>query len=72
MFIGNLDENVDERLLYDTFSAFGIMATTAKVRSLRYDVDAYMAKEAPVDCTRPDHGTVKRLRFRLVHGFRVV
>jgi len=23
---------VDERLLYDTFSAFGIMATTAKVR----------------------------------------
>ena len=32
LFIGNLDENVDERLLYDTFSAFGIMATTAKVR----------------------------------------
>ncbi|KAF5379875.1 hypothetical protein D9757_007228 [Collybiopsis confluens] len=31
LFIGNLDENVDERLLYDTFSAFGIMATTAKV-----------------------------------------
>lgn len=33
LFIGNLDENVDERLLYDTFSAFGVMATTAKVRS---------------------------------------
>jgi RNA recognition motif-containing protein len=32
LFIGNLDENVDERLLYDTFSAFGVMATTAKVR----------------------------------------
>ncbi|KAF8191501.1 hypothetical protein K438DRAFT_1591367 [Mycena galopus ATCC 62051] len=31
LFIGNLDENVDERLLYDTFSAFGIMATTAKI-----------------------------------------
>ena len=31
IFIGNLDENVDERLLYDTFSAFGLMATTAKV-----------------------------------------
>jgi splicing factor 3B subunit 4 len=31
LFIGNLDENVDERLLYDTFSAFGMMATTAKV-----------------------------------------
>ena len=32
LFIGSLDENVDERLLYDTFSAFGMMATTAKVR----------------------------------------
>ncbi|KAF7294666.1 hypothetical protein MIND_01003600 [Mycena indigotica] len=31
LFIGNLDENVDERLLYDTFSAFGIMASTAKI-----------------------------------------
>lgn len=31
LFIGNLDENVDERLLYDTFTAFGILATTAKV-----------------------------------------
>lgn len=31
LFIGNLDENVDERLLYDTFSAFGLMATTAKI-----------------------------------------
>ena len=32
LFIGTLDDNVDERLLYDTFSAFGVMATTAKVR----------------------------------------
>ncbi|KAI6125305.1 hypothetical protein EV401DRAFT_2154479 [Pisolithus croceorrhizus] len=31
LFVGNLDENVDERLLYDTFSAFGLMATTAKI-----------------------------------------
>jgi len=31
LFIGNLDETVDERLLYDTFSAFGVMATTAKI-----------------------------------------
>lgn len=34
LFVGNLDENVDERLLYDTFSAFGMLATTAKVRML--------------------------------------
>ena len=36
LFIGNLDENVDERLLYDTFSAFGMLSTTAKVRTLFY------------------------------------
>ncbi|KAJ3535006.1 hypothetical protein NMY22_g6681 [Coprinellus aureogranulatus] len=37
LFVGNLDENVDERLLYDTFSAFGMMATTAKVRPILSD-----------------------------------
>ncbi|KAI6111099.1 hypothetical protein F5141DRAFT_1274433 [Pisolithus sp. B1] len=31
LFIGNLDENVDERLLYDMFSMFGLMAMTAKI-----------------------------------------
>ncbi|EIN07906.1 hypothetical protein PUNSTDRAFT_88604 [Punctularia strigosozonata HHB-11173 SS5] len=31
LFIGNLDENVDERVLYDTFSAFGVISTTAKI-----------------------------------------
>ncbi|KAH7107280.1 hypothetical protein BKA62DRAFT_128058 [Auriculariales sp. MPI-PUGE-AT-0066] len=31
LFIGNLDENVDERLLYDTFTAFGILSQPAKI-----------------------------------------
>ncbi|KIY71880.1 hypothetical protein CYLTODRAFT_368519 [Cylindrobasidium torrendii FP15055 ss-10] len=31
LFIGNLDDNVDERLLYDTFQAFGTMTSTAKI-----------------------------------------
>ncbi len=31
IFIGNLAEDVDEKLLYDTFSAFGGMLTTPKV-----------------------------------------
>ncbi|KAF8344013.1 uncharacterized protein EI90DRAFT_2963928 [Cantharellus anzutake] len=31
LFVGNLDENLDERILYDTFSAFGIISTTAKI-----------------------------------------
>jgi len=44
LFIGNLDENLDERILYDTFSAFGVISTTAKVSayvrsSLQYSSD---------------------------------
>lgn len=33
LFVGNLDADVDEKLLYDTFSAFGnIINNTPKVR----------------------------------------
>lgn len=31
LFIGNLDSDVDEKLLYDTFSAFGIIISTPKI-----------------------------------------
>lgn len=31
LFIGNLDVNVDERMLYDTFTTFGTLVQTAKV-----------------------------------------
>ncbi|KAG9011178.1 Splicing factor 3B subunit 4 [Tulasnella sp. JGI-2019a] len=31
LFIGSLDANVDERIIYDTFSAFGVMSSTAKI-----------------------------------------
>lgn len=31
LFIGNLDPNVDEKLLYDTFSAFGVILNQPKV-----------------------------------------
>jgi splicing factor 3B subunit 4 len=31
LFIGNLDPDVDEKLLYDTFSAFGMIVNTPKV-----------------------------------------
>ena len=34
IFIGNLDPEVDEKLLYDTFSAFGVILTTPKVNNL--------------------------------------
>ncbi|KAL3637833.1 Splicing factor 3B subunit 4 [Castilleja foliolosa] len=31
LFIGNLDPDVDEKLLYDTFSAFGVIVTNPKM-----------------------------------------
>nr|QKY15290.1 RNA recognition motif 2 in splicing factor 3b subunit 4 (SF3B4) [Polytomella parva] len=31
LFIGNLDPDVDEKLLYDTFSAFGMIVATPKI-----------------------------------------
>lgn len=31
LFIGNLDPDVDEKLLYDTFSAFGMIVTNPKI-----------------------------------------
>lgn len=34
IFIGNLDPEVDEKLLYDTFSAFGVILQTPKVSML--------------------------------------
>ena len=32
IFIGNLDPEVDEKLLYDTFSAFGVILSTPKIQ----------------------------------------
>ncbi|XP_020688004.1 splicing factor 3B subunit 4 [Dendrobium catenatum] len=31
LFVGNLDPDVDEKLLYDTFSAFGVVVTNPKI-----------------------------------------
>ena len=31
LFIGNLDPDVDEKMLYDTFSAFGVVVATPKI-----------------------------------------
>ncbi|CAI5472789.1 unnamed protein product [Closterium sp. Yama58-4] len=31
LFIGNLDPDVDEKVLYDTFSAFGVIVTNPKI-----------------------------------------
>lgn len=36
IFIGNLDPEIDEKLLYDTFSAFGVILQTPKVSTVHF------------------------------------
>ena len=36
VFIGNLDPEIDEKLLYDIFSAFGVILQTPKVSFMLY------------------------------------
>lgn len=38
LFVGNLDPNVDEQTLYDTFSTFGTLAEQPKVGSFLFHV----------------------------------
>lgn len=43
IFIGNLDPEVDEKLLYDTFSAFGVILQTPKVSFLKnYNICGFL------------------------------
>jgi hypothetical protein len=64
---------VDERLLYDTFSAFGIMATTAKVsRHLLVLPSRTSLNTTTTDCSRPSERCVKGLWLRFLHRFRGV
>jgi len=41
LFIGNLDPDVEEKLLYDTFSAFGVIIATPKIMR---DPDSTLSK----------------------------
>ena len=41
LFVGQLDPDVDEKMLYDTFSAFGFIIQTPKVMR---DPDTGMSK----------------------------
>lgn len=62
---------MDERLLYDTFSAFGMMATTAKVRVTPQNLPNNHIPDYVSDCSRSWHRSFKRIRVRRIHGFRV-
>ena len=45
VFIGNLDPEIDEKLLYDTFSAFGVILQTPKVCLTLFLKDDYVFYE---------------------------
>jgi RNA recognition motif-containing protein len=44
LFIGNLDPEVDEKLLYDTFSAFGVILQVPKVRGSLFSLNLFLLK----------------------------
>ncbi|XP_071913495.1 uncharacterized protein [Coffea arabica] len=60
LFIGNLDPDVDEKLLYDTFSAFGVIVTNPKImrdpetgnsRGFGFiSYDSFEASDAAIEC----------------------
>ena len=66
IFVGNLDPEVDEKLLYDTFSAFGVIITTPKVSLL---LDLLLISDL-THCTK-DHARSRQWRVeRLwIHQF---
>ncbi len=58
LFIGNLDPEVDEKLLYDTFSAFGVILQVPKIAFINYA--SFEASDAALEamngqylCNRP-------------------
>lgn len=70
IFIGNLDPEVDEKLLYDTFSAFGVILQTPKVCAISTLLQAILSLENHlltrlcfIDNERSRDGQLERLRF---------
>jgi RNA recognition motif. (a.k.a. RRM, RBD, or RNP domain) len=49
LFVGNLDPDVDEKMLYDTFSAFGVIVNTPKIMR---DPDTGACRAACVESSR--------------------
>ena len=46
LFIGNLDPEVDEKMLYDIFSAFGVILQTPKVSKDNKRVNGLSSNES--------------------------
>lgn len=64
LFVGNLDPNVDEQTLYDTFSTFGTLADQPKVGSLVFFFHVKPAKLTYMpDRARPYDRSVQRSCF---------
>jgi RNA recognition motif-containing protein len=63
LFIGNLDPNVDDTLLFNTFSTFGPITTTAKVSLLPFLVTT---TDPLTGCKGPTNRRIQGLRLRLV------
>lgn len=76
--MGNLDPNVDERMLFDTFMAFGTLAQTANVICSLCSpdhpadpiADLLIRSNVNTDIERHNNGSVKRLWIYCLRYFR--
>ena len=74
LFVGNLDQNVDERILYDAFMSFGTIVGLPKVRSAR----SVLSKTHLIDfllftdCSRSIERSVERIRIHLLRLVRSI
>jgi splicing factor 3B subunit 4 len=60
LFIGNLHPDVDEKTLYDTFSAFGIIVQTPKVHTHTHTLSERVCTSMPV-CVQTHVGVDARV-----------
>lgn len=67
IFIGNLDPEVDEKLLYDTFSAFGVILQTPKVSILSKNF-IWKGKRSSVEHSSYLHIALKRTSIWYIKG----
>lgn len=70
LFVGNLDPNLDERMLFDTFASFGTLVSTANVR-LSLSLLFPLLNLSPLpDRSRPNNRCLQGLRLHLVRLVR--
>jgi hypothetical protein len=72
LFVGNLDPNVDERMVFDTFMSFGTLVQPAKVRSPFGPSQLILLTPGFPDFSRSSQWSLQGLRIHLLRLLRSV